>query len=192
MKASRNGMNEGQGKALEGPGILICPSGQKFNSSRQVGNLIQYITRTREKEQHRDDLISYGARGVEINRGTEIAIRQMKQVQSVYQRRNGSSRLCYHEYYSLREEYDSLLDDDAMDELAYQLCDEYWKKGYQVVYAVHRKAGCEHGRHIHFALNTVNVKDGKKWHDWFDTKRERNERFNEKAMSIILQERAKS
>ena len=47
----------------------------------------------------------------------------------------------------------------AIEEYCYK---EYFQQGFQVVYAVHWDNN--KSLHVHFVINTINFKDGKKWH----------------------------
>ena len=40
--------------------------------------------------------------------------------------------------------------------------EEYFSKGHQVVFAIHYES--QKHLHIHFAINSINYKTGKKWH----------------------------
>ena len=159
-------------------GCLLKVPNQSFDSPKEVDYLIRYITRSRENEEKKSDLISYGGRGLEVRHDISIAIRQWKAVQAAYispKRKFG--RYCFHEIYCLTSKVSERIDAERLDDLAYELSEEYWKEGHQVIYGIHKPDRHEERVHIHFAINTVCFRTGRKWHDWFYTRKMRNERF---------------
>ena len=160
-------------------GCLLKVPNQSFDSPIEVDYLIRYITRSRENEEKKSDLISCGGRGLEVRHDISIAILQWKAVQAAYispKRKFG--RYCFHEIYCLTSKVSDRIDVERLDDLAYELSEEYWKEGHQVVYGIHKPHHHEKRVHIHFGVNTVCLKTGRKWHDWFDTREMRNEQFN--------------
>lgn len=165
-------------------GCLLKVTSQSFDSSKEVDYLIRYVTRSRENE--KQDLISYGGRGADVRNDVSIAIKQWKAVQAAYtspKRKFG--RYCFHEIYCLTSEVSERIDEERLDDLAYELSEEYWKEGHQVIYGIHKPDQHENRVHIHFAINTVCFRTGKKWHDWFGTRKTRNERFDTITESFI-------
>ncbi len=155
----------------ERTGMLIIPP-QSFDSYNEIDNLLRYITRTKVSGNKRKDVIKIGGRAVQLSHGIETAIRQFKQVQSVYD--NGFdrySRHCFHEIFAFNPELSRFLSDQLVTEMAEEMSRFYWIKGFQVVYAVHKPDRENYNLHIHFAVNAISVKTGKKWHtDYNDTK----------------------
>lgn len=165
--------------------LLKAPK-QSFDSLREIDNLIYYITRSRKNDKERNDLISYGARGLEIEQDVSIAVKQWKYVQQAYKMRgNKFGRRCYHEIYCLNNEFSRKINRSKLDELGYELSEEYWGQGYQVVYGIHQPDKHEKRIHIHFAVNTVCLKTGKKWHDWFGSREIRNQKFDTIARNYL-------
>lgn len=170
---------------LNNPGILIIPK-QEYDSYDESEKLIRYVTRTRRRETEQRDLISYGGRGIQVSLGVETVIKQYKQIQGLYEiRRRYYGRHCYHEYYCLNDYYSQLLDEDAMSELAFQLGQIYWDKGYQVVYAAHRPDKGECRYHIHFAVNAICLNNGHKWNTNKSNREKREERFNDITRDFV-------
>lgn len=160
-------------------GCLLKVPSQSFDSSKEVDNLIRYITRSRKDEKEKQDLISYGGRGSEIHDDISIAIKQWKAVQANYiSPKVKFGRYCFHEIYCLTNKISERIDEKRLDELAFELSGEYWKERHQVIYGIHRPDRHENRVHIHFAINTVCFKTGRKWHDSFGTRQIRNERFD--------------
>lgn len=159
-------------------GILITKMGKKaFDSEREVENLLRYITRTRKKDKKE---VLWGARFVQRSKGIETVIQQYKQINSSYPRnvRNGGRR-CYHEYFSFSGETGNLEGrEKLLEEMAFCMSEDYKEAGYGVVYAVHAPDREDRNYHIHFAVNTVCIKDGRKLHDFFYSKEQREARFN--------------
>ena len=163
---------------MNNPGGLFIPR-QEFNSYGESEKLIRYITRTRKQERQEKDLISFGGRGVQVSSGIETVIKQFKQVQGLYEIRfREYGRHCYHEYYCLNDQYSKLLDEESMDELAYQLSQIYWEKGHQVIYAVHCPDKSGNSYHIHFAVNAICLRNGHKWNTRNRDRKRREDRFN--------------
>ena len=166
-------------------GVLITKMERKaFDSEREMENLLRYITRTRKKDKKE---VLWGARYGEGSKGIETVIRQWKQIHCSYTRntrRHG--RYCYHEYFSLSRESGNLEGREKMlEEMAFCMSEEYKEAGYGVVYAVHAPDHEDKNYHIHFAVNTVCVKDGRKLHDFFYSKGQREARFNAVAEAFF-------
>ncbi len=157
---------------------------QKFDSYKEIDHLLRYITRTRDNENEYNDLISYGVRGATSDCGISGTIEQWKQIQKMYRypgsrgNRRYFGRHCFHEIYCLNQDISEKIVRDRADELAYKLSEEYCQKGHQVVYGVHAPDRHEGRLHIHFAVNTICLKTGKKWHDWHDESKKRKQRFD--------------
>ena len=150
-------------------GVLITKMERKaFDSEREMENLLRYITRTRKKDKKE---VLWGARYGEGSKGIETVIRQWN---------------CYHEYFSLSRESGNLEGREKMlEEMAFCMSEEYKEAGYGVVYAVHAPDHEDKNYHIHFAVNTVCVKDGRKLHDFFYSKGQREARFNAVAEAFF-------
>ena len=58
-----------------------------------------------------------------------------------------------------------------------ECCQVYFQIGHQAVFAVHWES--EKRCHIHFAVNTINFQDGRKWHSSFPEIKQREAIFNE-------------
>ena len=142
---------------------LIIPC-QTFDSYRETAILIHYITRTDKRLDRENELISYGGHGVSISKPIETVIEEFNAVYSWYKPpRNGCNRHVFHEYVTLSKEYADLMSEMDLDELGYQLSSHYWNRGFQVVYGVHRPDQETGHFHIHFAVNAVSRRTGKKW-----------------------------
>lgn len=166
---------------------MIVPE-QEFDSYEECEKLIRYITRTRKIENKQGDVIAIGGRGVRLSLGISTAIKEFKQIQGMYEsrRRGQYGRHCYHEIYSLNNEFFDRLDSDNLEELAFQLSQLYWKKGHQVIYAIHEPDGNDGHYHIHFAVNAIRFRDGHKWHTTNRDRRMREEMFGDIVRTFII------
>mgnify|MGYP001084445227 CR=1 FL=1 len=63
---------------------------------------------------------------------------------------------------------------------------DFYDDGFQVYYGVHRPDGTEKHLHMHFAVNTVNFKTGKKRHENKTATKKRQERLNRIVMAEII------
>ena len=169
------------------PGILIVPD-QEFDSYEECEKLIRYITRTRKIESRQRDVVAIGGRGVRLSLGIPTAIKEFKQIQGMYEPRRMEQygRHCYHEIYSLSNEFFNRLDRDSLEKLACQLSQLYWEKGHQVIYAVHKTDGYDGHCHIHFAVNAIRFRDGHKWHTTNRDRRMREELFGDIVRAFII------
>ena len=66
---------------------------------------------------------------------------------------------------------------DAVNQMALEMCMEYYNEGFQVVYGVHWEEIKK--LHIHFAVNAVNFITGKKFDTSVTGNLYRKHRFNE-------------
>ena len=57
-----------------------------------------------------------------------------------------------------------------------ELCNVYFKQGFQAVFALHEEWGCKF--HYHFAVSRVNAKDGSIWENGLDALKVREQKFN--------------
>lgn len=171
---------------IDKPGILIVPN-QEFNSYEESEKLIRYITRTRKKENRQGDVAVIGGRGVRLSSGISTAINEFKQIQGMYEpRRKGQyGRHCYHEIYSLNDEFSKSLGSGDLDGLAYQLSQSYWESGHQVIYAIHLPDEDAGHLHIHFAVNAIRLSDGHKWHTSKWNRKMREDRFDDITRMFI-------
>ena len=158
-------------------GNLINISGE-YRNKDVVDNVIRYITRTRDNETRLDDLRGYGAAGVGSYVSPQVMISRFKAVQNSYGIEYRGGRRILHEVFSItdREFTDMGRDIAIVNRLASDLCLEYYRMGFQVVYAVHWDM--EKKLHIHFAVNAVSYKTGKKINTFRKENWYRENRFN--------------
>lgn len=169
---------------------LIIPI-QSFDSYKEVANLIHYITRTGKQIARANELVSYGGHGVSVSGSIEGVIEEFNQVYSWYKPlRNGCNRHIFHEYVTLSKEYADLMSEMDLDELGYQLSSHYWNRGFQVVYGVHRPDQETGHFHVHFAVNAVSRRTGKKWRADGEENQYRCDLFNRLA-DAFLKEKSK-
>ncbi len=146
-------------------------NGNRYISARQayykndnaVENVIRYITRTRANETRRNELICYGGAGVDITASPAEIINQFLMVQDFYKINERGGRRLIHEVYSFTDEEFNLLNNDyaLINLIAREISAYFFDQGYMVVYAIH----CEIDKrvHIHFAVNSINYYNGKKF-----------------------------
>ena len=172
----------------QGIGKLLVKE-QRFDSLREIGLLLRYITRARLGEERRKELIAWGARGAQYSKGIERVISQFIQVQRNYDWNDPRYRRhCYHEVFSFKDLIILQLDAEWWNSLAFRMSQIYWENGHQVVYAVHGPDRGAGGLHIHFAVNTVSMIDGRKWHSSFRDRAEREKCFCRIAEAFFREE----
>lgn len=177
-------------------GILMMMCRGKYVNEDAVENVIHYITRSRVNEGRREELMGYGGAGVGIYLLPDQIIGQFLYIQKVHGIDARKRRRVYHEVFGLQDsEFAELnCDMDVLHRFARECCQVYYQRGYQVVYAIHWEPFNGKKMHIHFAVNTISFRDGKKWHTSKVDLRERERLFNgvldyyQKAM-LLDQER---
>ena len=171
-------------------GKFINLTGKKrYLRENDIGNVIRYIIRQRSNEKDIKELVSWGGFGIPEWREAEGIIEAFKEVQKLHTRNGKFGRYIDHEFYSFTDdEVVSIKESNAdMDSIAREMASDFYQDGTQVVYALHEKEK-ENGKvnlHVHFAVNTVCVKDGRKLHDFFYSKGQREARFNAVAEAFF-------
>ena len=66
------------------------------------------------------------------------------------------------------------------------MAQDFYDDGFQVYYGVHRPDETEKHLHVHFAVNTVNFKAGKKRHENKTATKKRQERLDRIVMAEII------
>ena len=149
-----------------------------YNMPSDIDGVIRYIVR--QNKNPKDDLICWGGLGVTEFDDIETIIRQFKITQKMHTRKGNFGRHIDHEEYSFnhdteQELYDSHVDIDA---LARGMAHDFYDLDCcQVLYAVHRPSEANKHLHIHFAINTVNFRNGNKRRETIRQNKERSERF---------------
>ena len=133
---------------------IIKIENDHYERDRDMCNLIAYIA-GKGKNAGKEKAVSVRGRG--ISNHYKKAPEQMIKVQKLYGK--DQKRRCYHMVVSFGAEMDDrnsvIL---AADVIASMIFEEMH---YQVFYGIHTST--DH-LHIHFAINAVNYKAGKKWH----------------------------
>lgn len=170
-------------------GRLINKAGcGKYSNQSAVYNVVRYITRSRENEQNAGDLLFWGGLGISECEGVEYIVDEFQTVQDAYQRKNIGRRVQHHVYsFSEGEKADIQGRNLDMDAIARKMARDFFREGYQVVYAVHQGNSSEKHMHAHFAVNTVNFRTGKKFHESKAETKAREQRFQK----IVRAERRK-
>jgi len=153
--------------------------GQNFSNADAVENLLHYITRTRENENRKGDLIHYGAVGADHFHSVDDMIRQFRYIQYVHNINTRRGRRMYHEVFNLLDcELERLAyDPERLWQIGMECCQVYYQMGHQAAFAVHWEP--EKRCHIHFAVNSINFWNGSKWHSSLSEIKERERTFNE-------------
>ena len=149
--------------------------GQYYKNDDAIEKVIRYITRTRHMEDRIGELICCGGSGVSFNYGVDYIIHQMQTTQDFYNINDRRGRRLGHEVFSFSDEdFELVLDSDyrAVDHIAQEVCDYYFSKGFEAVYAVHYDE--EKHVHIHVAYNYVSYLDGHKYRSRRDDIIEKN------------------
>jgi len=133
----------------------------QYKNTDSAEKLIRYITRTRENEDRRNELLGYG-----LNYGTahhipiEELIRQFEFVQKYHASKG--SLMCHYTMPISTKLYDYYFEHDLrrLHNYAQMCCQHIFNMGHQVCYAVHQSASEQ--LHIHFAINAINFCTGQK------------------------------
>lgn len=135
------------------PNFKIVPSSQYKNNSEKndvVNNIISYILRP-SKIPHNIT----GGIGVSLTSASDV-IKQFKQVKKSFRKTRGIPLQHFIVSFSAGEE--KLYSLRQFQSIGYQIA-EYFNGEYQIVFALHEDS--KH-LHLHFAVNTVNFRTGKK------------------------------
>lgn len=144
-----------------------------------IDNVIEYITRTNGDPD--EDLVTWGAVGAPEFLGVDTIIDEFHLTQKCYKRNGTFGRYLDHEWFSFTSETEKIICENNLDidRIARDMaCEIYDHDHCQVVYGVHYLPKRKH-LHVHFAINTVNFKDGNKRRESMGDTSERNLRFNE-------------
>lgn len=160
-------------------GILLTMNWGNYTNSNAVSNVIYYVTRTGKRADRADELQGYGGCGIGIYDNSEDIIQQFLCVQNCYGIKNRGGRRMYHEVFCLDdEEFNGIgCSVTILNQIAMECAKIYFDLGHQVVYAIHHEI--EKKWHIHFAVNSINFLNGKKWHTGMRESTGRERRFNE-------------
>lgn len=150
-----------------------------YTNKNAVNNLIRYITRTRANEDRTGDLVCYGAAGAGYYCSPEDIIRQFLYVQHVYGIERKKGRRMYHEVFNLLDCEISPFYGDCMPLwiVGMKCCQVYYQMGFQAVFALHYEPGKRF--HYHFAVNSINFLNGRKWHTSLEEIGQREWIFNQ-------------
>lgn len=148
--------------------------------------LINYVTRTGKREDRKEDLIIWGARGVLYSQPIDDIIHIIEQTQMICRGSRPMGPRMFHEIYGLSDGqmYFFHYYPQLLDEFAYACAGVYYDAGHQVIYGVHNEPYSEKRMHIHFAVNAVNYNDGYKWHTNMST----DQRTRENYMNMIFED----
>ena len=159
-------------------GVLIRMKYGNYTNKGAVENVVRYITRSRDNERDADALISVGGAGVAYYMPPDRIIYQLEYVQNEFDIDKRGGRRLAHEVFQLSASELLLLGGDyaLIYDMACALSNHYYQRGHQVVFALHKNS---EGLHIHFAVNTINFRNGLKWHDNRLILQERENCFNQ-------------
>lgn len=162
-------------------GMLKNTAGKgKYMNEDAPEKVIAYILRQGKHASRRDDLLAWGTKGCfEWDDAAQIAEEFYLVQKEMYSRKGKFGRRLNHEIYALNLEECAAVKRKHVDvdDMARRMADQIFKEGYQTVYAVHDEGN---GRlAIHFAINTVNYRTGKKRREWKRETQEHNKQFDE-------------
>ncbi len=152
--------------------------------------VLRYITRTRRKEkpEKREELVCWGSVNTACdpaNNDIDSAVKQIKDIQGFYHIENRGGRRMFHETFRISDrEFDEIgRDFGKLETIARWICNDYDDRGFQTVYAIHQALdensnSGNRGIHIHIAGNSVNYRNGKKWHTNFEDRNNRSEYYS--------------
>lgn len=152
---------------------------RNYSNEDAVENLLHYVTRTRENEDRKDDLINYGAVGADYIHSVDDMIQQFRYIQYIHGINTRCGRRMYHEVFNLKDcELERLAyAPEILWQIGMECCQVYYQMGHQAVFGVHWEP--EKRCHIHFAVNSINFIDGRKWHTSMPEIKGREAVFNE-------------
>ena len=147
-----------------------------YTNKKAVSNVIHDITRTRENERQKRDLLNYGAVGCGCMIPADDMIQEFLYVQNAYGIEARKGKRMYHEIFSLLDEEVRGLyyNPYYLYEFALECAKWYYDQGFQVVFAIHHQSKF----HIHFAVNSINFRTGLKFHTSKIEKTKREQLFN--------------
>lgn len=149
-----------------------------FTNNNSVENLICNITMTKRMNERPEILIAYGGQGVECYLGALMMAQGICGIRERFGKALDDRDSIYHEVFCLENEEVGHLDYDVsvLWKMGMELCDVYFRRGFQVVFALHEEWG---GRfHYHFAVSMVNFNDGSAWNSDLAALKVREKKFN--------------
>lgn len=172
-------------------GLLLNNAGKgRYLNEDSIMYVIKYDLREGKHKENLSQLISWGALGAPEWNGAEGVIDAFKTVQILHTRKGAHGRYIDQELYDFsEEELEAIQESGAdVDAIARKMAREFFEEGVQVLYAVHSRD--EHNRdiHVHFAVNTVSYRTGKKRRENKTDTRNRSWKMNE----IVKEEVEKS
>lgn len=147
---------------------------KNYINKNAVKFVIDDITRNRENEKYRYQLLGYGALGANQFLSVEEMITTFTYVQEAYNIEIRCGRRMYHEvfWFAPEELMELNWDIQRMWDFAYEVSMEcFYKKGHQVIFAIHYDLRGKY--HIHFAVNTINYLTGAKFRSYKGDLKER-------------------
>lgn len=164
--------------------MLMMMKRGTYTNCDVVEKVIRYITRTRPMEDRADELITWGGMGICTYQTPELVIEQFCRLQVAHGiASRGGSRI-FHEVMGIKEEEFAKLgyDYNRVYQMAMSCAKQYYEMGHQVIFAIHHaKHDCQirnRGLHIHFVVNAINFRTGKKWHTNMRQNHTREQIFN--------------
>lgn len=162
--------------------LINKAGGKRYLEENAIENVIRYNLRQRKNETCMDDLVLWGGFGVPEWKGAEGVIEAFKVVQKLHTRNGEFGRYIDHEIFGFTEDEAAAIKESNadMDSIAREMASDFYQDGTQIVYAVHEKEDKD-GKinlHVHFAINTVNYRTGKKRRENKTGTRERSIRMN--------------
>ena len=157
-------MGEEDKQYIDSKGNVRTTRKGNFSNPKAVEFLIRYITRTRENEEYRENLISYGMHGVANYGSIDDVILQFKRVQQTHGVDKSGGRLMYHFVYAFSDLENVMLGKNygLVYAIGWNQSNWFFEQGYQVVFAIHDDS--ERHIHIHYAINAFNFLNGYKFH----------------------------
>ena len=167
-------------------GILFNKSGEgNYLNQESINNVIKYIAR--ENGKPKDDLICCGAMGATDFTDIHTTIQQFECVQLLHKRKGNFGRYIDHEIYSFSEEEENMIlqNDIPVGEIAQKMALDFYNDGFQVYYGVHKQDNSDKHLHVHFAINTVNFRTGKKRHENIGDTKRRQDRLRQIVLAEV-------
>lgn len=154
---------------------IIKIKNKHYERDKDMYNLIAYIA-GKGKNAEKEKAVSVRGRGISNN--YKRAPEQMIKVQKLYGK--DQKRRCYHMVVSFDAEVDDrnfvILAADAIASMIFE------EMHFQIFYGIHTSTDY---MHIHFAINAVNYKSGKKWHQNYAETEEFKKQIRNKIRNVL-------
>ncbi len=145
-------------------GWCVRNSGSHYTNNDAVEKGIRYVTRTRNNESRRNELIGAGGAGISVGAPVEEIIKEFQEVQQFYGIDSRGGRRIGHWVFLFNDKEINAIANDmkSVNMIARAICSYLFTCGFQSVYAIHYDP--QKKVHIHIVINAVSYFNGRKFH----------------------------